>query len=145
MKLIKGMICDSRGNCRLPTAEDIERIAAKEVGVDGVRQEIEKTWPNLSDEEKARQPVIPKDAHRTMLKIITESPESHKGLNRQVVKRLTGDEWSEIFSEIPEVLEMVAQGLCRSPEECRDKYNQAIEKAKSQLKGEKGSWLTSKK
>jgi len=140
VKLIKAMICDSRGNCRLPTIEDLDKIMEKKAGVDGVQKELEKRWPTMSDEEKADLPLIPRDSHETMLKILSESPKSRKGLNKRVVERLSGNEWAELLAEKPRIAEMVAQGVCRSPEECREKYNRALDKEKKEGKGE--HWLT---
>jgi len=141
LNTVKELVCDASGNCRLVEKTDLETMSRQPERVrTKITPEFEEEWKGLSPDEKARRSLIPRDAHKTMLKVITDSPESRKGLNRDVVKRLTGDEWSEIFKEIPEVLEMVAQGICRSPEECREKYNAAIDKAKSGVKGEK-SWL----
>jgi len=140
VKLIKGMICDSRGNCRLPTLQELDSIMEKRVGLDGVKKELEKKWPGMSDEEKAGLPLIPRDSHETMLKILSESPKSRKGLNKRVVERLTGDDWAELLAEKPRIAEMVAQGLCRSPEECRQKYNATVDKEKKDGKGQ--HWLS---
>lgn len=148
MRLVKGLICDKDGNCRLPTLSDLEMLVQRQAGIDGAYKEIEKKWNGLTEEQRAALPLIPRDAHATMLRILEQSDKSKKGLNRSVATRLTPEEWSQLMESEPELLEKISEALVCTTPECKARYNELLEKAKVALgkqKGQKGeSWLVKK-
>lgn len=148
MGLVKGLICDKDGNCRLPTLSDLEMLVQRQVGLDGAKKEIEKKWDSLNEEQQAALPLIPRDAHVTMMKILNQSDKSRKGLNRIVTTRLTPGEWGELMESEPELLEKISAALVCVGPECQARYNELLDKAKAALGKQKGqkkeSWLVKK-
>jgi len=156
LELVGDMVCDPKtGKCRLATVQDIERIGKQQaeasVGViDRAYKELNGQWEKLTPEQKKNLKVIPKGAHETMFEeIFAPDSKSRRGGLKKVLREMSKDEWEEILNEEPEILVMFLGGLCRTKEECRQKYNVFLEQerkeAKQEGKSQKEHWLVKKK
>ena len=75
-----------------------------------------------------------------MLEIITESPESHKGLNRRIFENLTEEEITELVKEKPELVAKLPGAVCTTPE-CKEAWNKAVKENPNIKEEEKSHWL----
>ena len=105
-----------------------------------ISPEFEVAWKELSPEDKKKLTLIPRDAHQTMLEIITESPESHKGLNRRIFENLTEEEITELVKEKPELVAKLPGAVCTTPE-CKEAWNKAVKENPNIKEEEKSHWL----
>lgn len=106
--------------------------------------EFEEEWKKLTPEQRKALDLIPAKAHKTMLEIILESPESHKGLNKDVMNRLKEEEIIEIVNERPDLAVVIGKAMCGANEACRTSWNKAIEESTEIKEEEKKSWLLKK-
>lgn len=105
-----------------------------------ISPEFEEEWKKLSPEDKKKLTLIPRDAHQTMLDIITESPESHKGLNKRIFERLTEEQIMELVKKNPELVAKLPGAVCTSPE-CKEAWNKAVQENPNIKEEEKSHWL----
>ena len=106
-----------------------------------VTPEYDEEWKKLTPEQRKALELIPKGDHPTMLEIILESPESHDGLNRRILERLSDEEMRAIVNQKPELAIKVAKAMCGANEECKAGYNKAIEESSEIPPKEKPHWL----
>lgn len=107
-----------------------------------VTDEFEEEWKKLTPEQKKALELIPAKAHKIMLDIITESPESHKGLNRRIFKGLTEEEIAELVKDNPDLVTKFPEAICTTPE-CKEAWNKGVEASEKIKEEEKSHWLLS--
>jgi len=88
--------------------------------------------------------LIPRKAHKTMLEILLESPESYKGLNKEILNRLKEEEIIEIVNERPDLAVVIGKAMCGANEACKTSWNKAIEESTEIKEEEKKHWLLKK-
>lgn len=124
LKLVKGMICDENGNCRLPTRGDLLKIAEAQ-GTKGDLSEF--SGQELWDQIK-KVPRYVKDVEEVHLKKLKEDEEYLKKAlsDRGLVQKMVGI-------------------LCDpSGENCKLIFNEEIDRAHKEGKGKGEHWLTKK-
>lgn len=105
-----------------------------------ISPEYEEKWNRLTPEERKVLTLIPAKAHKTMLEILVESPESYKGLNKEILTRLIEEEITEIVKENPDIVTKLPGVICTTPE-CKEAWNKAVEASEKIKAEEKPHWL----
>ncbi|NVM22992.1 MAG: hypothetical protein HWN68_14575 [Desulfobacterales bacterium] len=125
MKLVKGMLCDSQGNCRLPTQEDLIRLTDR---------------GKISPEGTIR-----KDNHNQMYELLRACPDCKEGMQRDTREEMAKDpESMKRAADDPQFRKAFLASVC-SDEKCREAFNRDIDEVKSQGKaGEKAFFLDKK-
>ena len=103
--------------------------------------EFEEVWNKMNPEERKALDLIPRKAHKTMLEILLESPESYKGLNKEILNRLKEEEIIEVVNERPDLAVVIGKAMCGANEACKTSWNKAIEESTEIKEEEKKSWL----
>jgi len=106
--------------------------------------EFEEQWKKLTPEQRKVLDLIPAKAHKTMLEIMLESPESYKGLNKEVVNRLKEEELIEIVNERPDLAVVIGKAMCGANEACKTQWNKTIEESTEIKEEDKPHWLLKK-
>lgn len=119
LKIIGNMICDSQGNCRLATKEELATLGQKGKGLE--EYEAQELWDTLKVKDRA----IP-DLAKVFVKKLKE--------NEDLMKMAAED---ETFRE------KFLKSVCTT-EGCRQALNKQIDEAKKKYPEEKQSWLTKK-
>lgn len=124
LKLVKGLICDENGNCRLPTKQDLVRLAeAQGAKGDLTQYKGQELWDQIKKNERYE-----KDIEKIHLKKLKE--------NRTYLREALND---------PEIVERIADVICND-EGCKIIWNTSVDKVKSgKVKQEKEHFLIKKK
>ena len=124
MRLVKGLICDKDGNCRLPTREDLTQLVKKQgAKADLSQYSGQELWNQLKKNPNHERDVA--NIHLEMLK-----------KDEDYLKKALEDR---------EVVGKMVTLLC-DDEGCRLVFNEEVDKAhkNGKTKGQKESWLTKK-
>lgn len=103
--------------------------------------EFEEVWNKMTPEERKALDLIPRKAHKTMLEILLESPDSYKGLNKEILNRLKEEEIIEIVNERPDLAVVIGKAMCGANEACKTSWNKAIEESTEIKEEEKKHFL----
>lgn len=106
-----------------------------------ITPEFEEAWKKLTPEQRKVLDLVPSKAHKTMLDIMLESPESYKGLNKEIMNRLKEDELIEIVNERPDLAVVIGKAMCGANEACKTSWNKTIEESTQIKEEEKPHWL----
>lgn len=124
MTLVKGLICDKDGNCRLPTREDLVKLA-----------ERAKAKGNL-DEYSGQE----------LWNKLKSNPNHEKDVENIHLEKLKKDQdYLKRALEDKEIVKGMVRLLC-DDQGCRLVFNEEVDKAhkNGQAKGQKEHWLTKK-
>lgn len=122
LRLVKGMICDKDGNCRLPTKQDLVRLAeAQGAKGDLTQYKGQELWNELKGRPSAL-----KDVEGIFLAKLKDEPD--------YMKRAAED---------PQFQAAFLDGICTTPG-CREKFNKEVEKYQKAHPERKEHWLTKK-
>jgi len=151
LRLVGDMVCNGEGQCRLVTAEQLEKLGKQQAesavgAIDKAYEQLDQQWSKLSPEQKKNLKVVPKGAHETMYNVIFDdgSP-SRKGAIKRVLASMNAEELADVLENDPEVISTVAGALLCTSQSCKDHYNRKLDELKKRKgKNQGSSWLTKK-
>jgi len=105
-----------------------------------ITPEFDEVWNKMTPEERKALDLIPGKAHKTMLEILVESPESFEGLNKEILTRISEEQLTKLAKENPDIVTKFPGVICTTPE-CKAAWNKAVEASDKIKAEEKPHWL----